>query len=170
MADAFGMITLSKSDGCVANEAAIVDILNNYEWNCSGEPWELDASSGVIFINSRSLEYPTLSPSKIDHYILDRGDGEIEVKPEMVTFDDHDAICEVVMVDVDSDEIVNRISPLIRDGEIRMVCTYHLNARYTGFEELTIKTQCNGSFRKVQNHTSGQYFEYTERVFSGILC
>jgi hypothetical protein len=178
MAEQYGTIIFSKSDDCKCDIKGIQEIFNEYEWDDNLARWNLDESNGLMWLeNDREfhlgtiLQNPTLEPYKKLLYELKENDGSIRyVKPIDMKKCDYEKIWNIEGQTTKAAEIVNRISPLIKEGEIIIGCSLQCKADYIKYCEMRIGTKNNGSLTEIGLDSIKGRIEKTERVFSGILC
>jgi len=92
MADAYGTLTLSKSENCIYDLANLQAALNKLSWDSEGGSWEMCSESAELVFSQSRVQYPTVYPSAEDAYIFisAEGDRRYEKAPsEMVDPDGH---------------------------------------------------------------------------------
>jgi len=161
MADAYGMVTFSKSDDCNLDSENLKECLNQFEWDNSGARWCI-SNSGNIYLDEYSFDrpqYPTAIPKEIQAYEL--GDKKFEGEfifyqksAGEMTEDDWDLVVGSNYVPISLQRLSDLISPIIKSGWIEIACVGNEKARYVYFEVLRIYADGRAY---TKNHISGPF-------------
>lgn len=142
MADAYGMITFSKSNDCIADLKGLKDLLNEYEWDNSGAKWVYSEQHSLLYIDGFAFDrpqYPTAIPKEITSYEFGLSEGKLISKsPDKMSGDDWNKYCGFIDAPIPLDRLSKLISPFIDLGWIELACVANEKARYVYFECLRI--------------------------------
>ena len=149
MSDAYGILMLHTSKEFEADFDGLVNSLNKFEWNNSGDIWRKYEEANVYFIDLEdpwgNPQYPTVFPREITGVILKDGNG-IERLRENPTTEEIEDAWRVVTDDYPSLEAITRkLSQHIRKGHIEISCVANDKAHYSYMETLTIRSDGTAS-------------------------
>jgi hypothetical protein len=141
MADAYGkMIVLCEFTG---DRTTVLNALNRYSWNSDNEPFALE-NDGYIFMDGL-VQYPEIFPAC--KLVYDENGNEVDINaPDFngVINDDWDVQCGE---EVDLEEIVKAIGPLLGEGHLTISMTSSKKTFETNAGELIIRSNMTGTQR-----------------------
>lgn len=154
MADAYGMITLAKSEDCIFELVKMRDLLNEYEWDNSGAKWAC-SNSDALYIEGYCFgqpQYPTAIPKEVQFYCLFAGNGSfINRRPDDMSEDDWDNLAGVDSIPIELNKLAASVCPLIHSGWIEIACVANEKARYVYFESLRIYSDGRVNRRRISS-------------------
>jgi hypothetical protein len=165
MADAYGEITFAKSDDCVYDVQKMMDVLNTFEWDSSGDRWEcygdtLLGRDGSMFARA---QYPMAIPMKVIFYRVCTEDGEeVQKMPSEMTQDDWDDLIDEEKEPLSLSDLSKAISPLIKNGWIEIACVANEKARYVYFESVRVCADGKVSHRYLRSGPVTESSDYSE--------
>ena len=141
MADAYGkMVVICEFTG---DRTTVLHALNRYSWNSDNEPFSQD-NDGSIFMDGL-VQYPEIFP---DHKLVYDEDGnQIDINAPAyggVIKDDWDVQCGG---EVELEEIVKAIGPLLGDGHLTISMTSSKKSYQINAGELIIRSNMTGTQR-----------------------
>ena len=140
MADAYGTLTLTKSNDCKFNAAKLVQVLNAYSWDNEGGGWEHEKMGGSLRFNSSRPQYPSVFPTKALSYVCYSDDTKSEymrAENEM-TNEDWDCVIASKDVEIELAELVNQIHPCLKSGWIEIAYASNEKQRYVEFGSIRV--------------------------------
>ena len=163
MADAYGMVTFSKSDDCNLDSEKLKECLNQFEWDNSGAKWSI-SSSGNLYLDGYGFDrpqYPKAIPREVKAFEIfgKEIDGEntfYQKSPEEMTEDDWDNMAGSVDELISLEKLSGFISPLIESGWIEVACVANEKSRYVYFELFRIYSDGRAYLTSIR---SGRYTE-----------
>jgi len=147
MADAYGTLTFAKSDDCKLNPAKLVKTLNAYAWDNEGGGWEYENRAGLLRFNSSRPQYPSVFPRKTVSYVCYSADTKSEYTraEDEMTNEDWDCVFTINDVEIELDELVDKIRPCLKSGWIEIAYASSEKQRFVEFGSLRVSKdgQCH---------------------------
>lgn len=140
MADAYGVFIFAKSDDCVVDTQALVDAMNEFDWDSSGGEWVIGSDNQTIFHNCHSAQYPTVFPERVTElecYCDETGTTYLK-SPEDMTDEDWENEVDVNREDVMLREIKAALEKHITTGWIEIAFTSNEKNRHINFGSIRI--------------------------------
>ena len=141
MADAWGVLTFSRSADCEFNSESLVATLNQFQWENWGGEWQFCSESNLLWYSIKSAMYPTVFPV-IEMYIhcSDPDSGQSYSKmPEEMNEDDWTNFEETESEPISLEQLKLLIQPHISAGWIEIACCCNEKSRYVEFGRLRIE-------------------------------
>ena len=161
MADAYGMVTLSKSDDCFFDSEKLKECLNQFEWDNSGAKWSI-STLGNLYLDEYYFDrpqYPTAFPKEVN--LFEMFDAEVSglnasytKTPEEMTEEDWDRLEGTIEIPISLQKLSSLISPIIDSGWIEVACVGNEKTRYVYFELFRIYADGRAYLKAV---TSGPF-------------
>ncbi len=160
MADAYGMLVFSKSKDCKFDSKKLKGVLNRYEWNNDGFPWEYDSKSKRFYFNLNQLQYPTVIPFETISYEVDDGKGSLKtVLSHDMTAEDFDNVYDDKRAHVSLKRLCKEISKTLKSGWVELACTSNMKQRYVIFECMRVDSNGKATRQAFTSGLEGQLFE-----------
>ena len=172
MSDAYGVIIFTKSNDCLYNVDGIINILRQYDWSQEDAEWEYDEDSGVLFYGNGDVQEPNLFPRRPLTYSVIRGDDEetVIIKAEELLEDDLENGGDIEEEEeVPFDQLVNELSPFIKQGWIEFGCGAHQNTERIYFESMRIDSKNSGTRSRSLVNGGSNSGRMSEDVIAGVL-
>ena len=174
MADAYGMVTFSKSDDCNFDSEKLKKCLNQFEWDNTGAKWCI-SNSGNLYLDEYGFDrpqYPTAIPKEVQMYeLFDRRiDGKVffnQKSPEQMAEDDWDLVAGSIDAPIPLERLSGILSSLLKSGWIEIACVANEKSRYVYFEVLRIYAD-GRAYSK--NHISGPFVKHVSSFEEYFPC
>lgn len=153
MADAYGMLTFTKSDDCSFNGCDLEKILNKFKWDDSSTEWFYDSESNCMWLKRDTYfepQYPTAYPKYANVYILkDINENFKEVLAVDMKQEDYDLVFDMEYESSKLKDLSLKISPTITTGWIEIACVGNEKGRYVYFESLRVYSDGRATQRNI---------------------
>jgi hypothetical protein len=172
MSDAYGKLMLHTSEEFEADFDGLLESLNKFEWNNSGDTWKKYVAANGCFIDLDDQwgdpQYPTVFPKEIMG-VTSKDENGIETFIENPTAEEIEDAWDVITDDYTTLEtIAKKLSQHIRKGHIEISCVANEKARYFYMENLTIRS--NGTASRSRTVSGSGTTENFEETYPEEIC
>jgi hypothetical protein len=160
MADAYGVVTFTRSEDCQMDIEGLRGILNQFSWDTSGAKWEITESESLC-LDTYVAQYPTAIPAELKDYVSLRERGAFyEILRERIARKNWDNEVGEIEVPTALEILTQIICPLMQSGYIEIACVANEKMRYVYFESLHISADRNANWRR---NCSGPWVQPTSQ-------
>ncbi len=140
MADAWGVLTFSKSVDCEMDGKKLTDDLNIFNWDNWGGKWEHDEETDILFYSEKTAQYPTVFPQiqTVIHCFSEDTKSEYTKLVSEMTKEDWDNFEDADYEDCSLEQIKSIIQKNLYKGWIEIACCSNEKQRYVNFGSLRI--------------------------------
>lgn len=140
MADAWGVLTFTKSEDCEIDVKALTDAMNQFKWDNWGGKWECDTDNNLLWYDESTAQYPTVFPQiQAEIYCYSEStDSEYTKSLSEMTADDWNNFEDAEYEDCSLEQIKSFLVPFIKAGWIEIACSSNEKQRYVNFGSLRI--------------------------------
>jgi hypothetical protein len=141
MADAYGILVFSKSDGSEVNLDGLAKVLNSdLRWSSDGGDWLVSDSWDLLVFSNTAPQYPTLAPETTDtcHCYDEPGKSAYSMPVSEMTEADWACFEDADYRRTTLEEIRDLACPFIYNGWIEIAYSSNEQHRYVEFAVLRI--------------------------------
>ena len=163
MADAWGVLTFSKSFDCEMDGKKLTDDLNLFNWDNWGGKWEYDEKTDILFYSEKTAQYPTVFPQiqTVIHCFSEDTKSEYTKLVSEMTKEDWDNFEDADYEDCSLEQMKSIIQKNLYKGWIEIACCSNEKLRYISYETLKIEQNsiairssfCSGPQSNCENFT-----------------
>jgi hypothetical protein len=151
VADVYGAVVLSMSEGCKVDEPKLLSRLRDLRWSNDGSDWSIEDNQ--YFVYNHGAQYPTVRPERAVTLHYEDSDGNIQTVPVSEATDEQ----REAEVGTDDEQMTlaalsAHFNDCILSGSITIAATSNEKCRYVDFESITINSDLSVSY--VLHHIS----------------
>ncbi len=138
MADAYGAVVLSMSEGCKVDEELLLKKLRGLRWSNDGNDTDWTFEDNCFWYRS-NVQYPTARPVRTETlYFIDEDGEEQEVPASEATKEQWDAISGTDDKQMSLADMSYYFLDCVKKGSITIAATSNEKCKYVEFESVTI--------------------------------
>lgn len=169
MADAYGMMILNPSKDLDCDFDGLIESLNRYEWNSSGNKWVKKISDGEISVEMDcfgldQVQYPTVYPNEFKGVVIKTSDGK-EQFINNPTDEEFDYAFRYIYTQTTLKQLAQDISQKITNGNIEISSVCNEKKRYIRTDDLIICS--DGTATRTSKTIGDGYDEEFSEQFDG---